>query len=159
MSLFLRHQSFKDPLRLAVVRSTGVPPHGKKRLVGIIAAVAVLVFGFVIGGLFANQKVRAQVETNELVSVPADLNRLLDEIDQISVDQIRKIVIKEITKKVIEKVIYGDNGGIGIGGALGSSGNGSGAFVQDYARFLYTAANEDTQRFIDVSYDKYFPNY
>ena len=122
MSLFLRHQSFKDPLRLAVVRSTRVPPHGKKRLVGIIAAVAVLVFGFVIGGLFANQKVRAQVETNELVSVPADLNRLLDEIDQISVDQIRKIVIKEITKKVIEKVIYGDNGGGGGGGGPGFSG-------------------------------------
>ncbi|MFO0702855.1 MAG: hypothetical protein U0514_03275 [Candidatus Andersenbacteria bacterium] len=82
------------------------------------AAVALVLAGsFGVGGFVQQQKAKALIPVTDIFCVTCYLNRLLDEADQITVDQVRKIVIKEITKKVIEKIIYGNNGGVGIGGA------------------------------------------
>lgn len=159
MTLARRHNVEPAPLRTTRTSSVRVAAPKRRVAVAVLSVFLVLAVSFGAGGFVQQQKAKATVPVTDLFCVTCYLNRLLDEVDEITVDQIRKLVIKEITKKVIEKVIYGEGGGTGIGGALGTSGGGSGAFINDYAQFLYVAASEDVRSYIDSAYSQYLPSY
>jgi|GEM_PF-5067283 len=72
------------------------------------------------------------------------------EAQEITVDQVRKIVIEQITKKVIDKIIEGNAGGVAGGGS---------AFVRDYSHYIWDQAANDNGSFIDDEYDALFPSY
>jgi len=160
MTFARRHAAGSAPLATVPVQ-TGRSRRSSKARVGaaVIGVVLVLALSFGAGGVVQQQRARATLPVISLFGVTDYLNRLLDEVDEITVDQIRKLIIKEITKKVIEKVIYGEGGGTGIGGALGTSGSGSSAFINDYYQFLFAASSEDVRGYIDEAYSKYLPSY
>lgn len=125
----------------------------------IAAGLALAIIGEVaIAGVVERRQAKAQIVNYTI----GDISRILEfyqtEMQEISVDLVRKIIIEQVTKKMIEKVVGGNSGGIG-GGAGGTSNNGSGALVSDYRQFLYNESAKDTNEYIDSEFDRTFPSY
>jgi len=120
-----------------------------RQLALAMAAVALLVSSLYYGAI-KPKEAKAQV-INYTVG---DMQRWIEfyqlEAQEVTVDQIRQIVIKEVTKKMIEKIIGGEQGGIAGGGS---------AFVDDYYKYMFTDTEKDTRAYIDDEFDRLFPSY
>ncbi|MFO0705056.1 MAG: hypothetical protein U0517_03810 [Candidatus Andersenbacteria bacterium] len=101
-------------------------------------------------GLLKPQPAKAQIENFTILDIQRWIEFFQVEAQKVTKDEIRQIVIKEVTKKMIEKIIGGQQGGIAGGGS---------AFVDDYYRYLYTENEKDTRRYVDNEFDRLFPSY
>ncbi len=125
----------------------------------IAAGLALAIIGEVaIAGVIERRQAQAQLAVAIVVDPPRIQEFFEVEIQEISVDLVRKIILEQVTKKMIEKVVGGQQGGIG-GNTMAASNGGQGAMISDYGDYLYTEANADVEQFIDEQFDKQFPSY
>lgn len=126
------------------------------RLVAALLALAIIGQS-ALAGLSQRRQAQAQL-INYTVG---DLSRILEffeiELQEISVDLVRKIVIEQVTKKMIEKIIGGQQGGIG-GNTSAASNNGQGGMIADYGQFIFYEANKDVLTYIDEEFERQFPS-
>lgn len=121
-----------------------------RRFISLIVMAALLMSTAALYDLSRPQKAQAQIINFTTLDIQRWIEFWQTESQEITVDQIRQIVIKEVTKKMIEKIIGGENGGVA---------GGSSAFVDDYYQYLYTENEGDTREFIDNEFDRLFPSY
>ena len=125
--------------------------------VGILMSIGVVAGAYGLGGVVKQQQAKAVFPVEVLLDFARVLEFVEVEAQEITVDQIRKMVIEQATKKVIEKIIYG-GGGVSDGSSA-FSGNGEGSFIIDYSQYLYREPEKDVRAYVDVLYDKYLPSY
>lgn len=130
------------------------------KTLGVITALVVLILAgtLSLGLVKSRNQAQAQIENYTLGDLGRTLEFDVTEIQEIVVDQIRKLVMEQLLNKMVDKIVGGQDGGVG-GGAGGTSGEGQGAFIKNYGQFIYGEAAKDTNRFIDDKYDEIMPSY
>ncbi len=130
-----------------------------KTLFAIVSLVILVLAGTLSLG-FAEQhnQARAQIINFTIGDLESILQFEVTEIQEIVVDQIRKLIMEQLLNKMVDKIVGGEDGGVG-GGAGGTSGEGQGAFIKDYGQFIYGEAAKDTTGFVDQEFDRIMPSY
>jgi hypothetical protein len=116
----------------------------------LVSLVAMLIVAPTLLVMFKPKPTEATVPAAILIDIQRWIEFFKDEEFKITKDEVRQIIIKEVTKKMIEKIIGGEQGGVAGGGK---------AFVDDYYQFLYTDNEKDTRRYVDDEFDRLFPSY
>lgn len=129
-----------------------------KNIGAIILLLALIVGGTLGLGTIKQRQAKAQIINFTVGDLESILQFIETEGQEITKDQIRKIIMEKLVEKMTDKIVGGESGGIG-GGAGGTTGGGQGAFINDYFQYIYAEASDDVSDQIDNAYDALFPSY
>lgn len=112
-----------------------------RRFVAVLLVVSLLT-GVVGFGLARPKPAQAIIPVLE----DADIHRWIQfwqtEAQEISMDEIRSIVIQQVTKKLVEKILEELD-----------------VWVKKYKDYIYSEASDDTLRYVDSMFDAFFASY
>src|SRR3990167_10592656 len=103
---------------------------------------SVLFMTMVTVGLAKPRQTSATIPAAILVDIQRWIEYFKNEAGKITMDEVRRIVVQQVTKKLVQKIIDELD-----------------VFVKNYKDYIYNESSSDTLRYVDSMFDRFFASY